>query len=187
MCFSLKFREVQNEITKEQIKFINKCHPDYQSTIELEFRTEIFEENMETAERLSSSSSDNAVYGVNCLSDLTKKEFSSLLGVIPPSEDSFAKREFVKVEQTLPASLDWRTGWTTPVKNQGNCGSCWAFCATTVMESRWRIKSKSTATTVSRLSEQELVDCCRSAYYCYGCNGGWPANAWFYAKDKKGL
>lgn len=186
MVSCLKFREVENEITKEQIAFINKCKPDYESLIEFQFRTEVFEDKLETIQALNDAKTDAAVYGTNCLSDLTNKELSGLLGIIPPSGESYAKREFAKVEQTLPATLNWTNGWTTPVKNQGSCGSCWAFCATTVMESRWKIKKNSKTTAVSLLSEQELVDCSGS-YGNYGCNGGWPSNGWRYSKAKKGL
>ena len=55
----------------------------------------------------------------------------------------------------------------TPVKNQKNCGSCWAFSAVATMEGA---HSKQTGQLVS-LSEQDLVDCVDD---CYGCGGGWP-------------
>lgn len=73
--------------------------------------------------------------------------------------------------------IDWTTkGGVSSVKNQGQCGSCWAFSATGVLESAAKIKGQSV-----NLSEQQLVDC-SSAQGNHGCNGGWPSNALNYVK-----
>ncbi len=74
------------------------------------------------------------------------------------------------------------------VKNQGGCGSCWAFSATSVLEARISILKTATASGVLvppvRLSEQQLVDCTLTGtFYNYGCNGGWSDSAWGYAKE----
>jgi len=71
--------------------------------------------------------------------------------------------------------VDWTTqGKVSAVKNQGSCGSCWAFSATGVLESFYLFKGQSTS-----LSEQQLVDCSRPQGN-QGCNGGWPSNALKY-------
>ena len=64
------------------------------------------------------------------------------------------------------------------MKNQGGCGSCWAFAATTVQET---MQSKMTGNPVERLSEQEGVDCDNRSY---GCNGGWMHNYWMMSKER---
>jgi cathepsin L len=74
------------------------------------------------------------------------------------------------------ADIDWTAkGGVTSVKNQGQCGSCWAFAATATSESWALIKTKTTYD----LSEQQLIDCSTS-YGNQGCNGGWPASALKY-------
>ena len=83
------------------------------------------------------------------------------------------QREYKAAE--VNGDVDWTTkGKVSRVKNQGQCGSCWAFSATGVMES-WALMNGKTAD----LAEQQLVDCSRPQGN-QGCNGGWPYNALKY-------
>jgi C1A family cysteine protease len=82
-----------------------------------------------------------------------------------------------------PASVDWEaSGDVTPVKNQGQCGSCWAFATTGSIECDYAIDHGK----LNSLSEQQLVDCSRS-YGNYGCDGGWWYNAYDYVLAEGGL
>jgi cathepsin L len=81
-------------------------------------------------------------------------------------------------------SVDWTAaGKVTPVKNQGQCGSCWSFSATGSMECEYAIAHGGSPLS---LSEQQLVDCSGS-YGNQGCNGGWYYDAWKYAESEGGL
>ena len=119
--------------------------------------------------------------GINQFSDLTQEEFINFyLGeknsAIPMLEDE-------PVNAGFAGEIDWRTkGIITAVKNQGKCGSCWAFAATAAHET-YQVKTHGRPNTIS-LSEQQLVDCATgSPYDNQGCNGGFGARALEYIKD----
>jgi len=117
--------------------------------------------------------------GVTQFSDLTHDEFQALWTPNKYQSDAVDPDMLVFVADeslTLPTTVDWRTqGAVTPVKNQGQCGSCWAFSTTGSCEGAWKIAGN----TLTSLSEQELVDCSTS-YGNQGCNGGLMTNAFKY-------
>jgi cathepsin L len=78
-----------------------------------------------------------------------------------------------------PQSLDWRTkGAVTSVKNQGQCGGCYAFSAAAAMEGAYQIKTG----ILNDFSEQQIIDCSGS-YGNLGCNGGSMVTSFDFLKD----
>jgi len=123
---------------------------------------------------------------MNEFADLSGEEFAKIvLGscVIPKRNSTgaatFLKSPFIQV----PTSVDWRDkNLVTPIKDQKQCGSCWAFSTTGSLEGQ---HSKKTGKLVS-LSEQQLVDC-SGKFGNFGCMGGLMDNAFRYIKANGGI
>jgi len=113
--------------------------------------------------------------GINQFTHLTQEEFAqTYLGTIVPKSNVVVDETFTYVD------TNWVTaGAVTGVKNQGSCGSDWAFSATGALESMWKINYGS----LPSLSEQQLIDCSAS-YGNQGCNGGLIDSAFQYSRDK---
>jgi cathepsin L len=112
--------------------------------------------------------------GHNKFSTWTDDEFKRLLGN-KEVENYTAPMSELEVPESLPESIDWRTkGAVNPVKDQGHCGSCWAFAATAAIESHHFLYSGE----LLNLAEQQFVDCDPQSD---GCDGGYAMWAFDYA------
>jgi C1A family cysteine protease len=124
--------------------------------------------------------------GANQFADLTAHEFKARYtgGYVKPANRTYpaaAPKAQKLRSKANPASVNWVTaGAVTPVKNQEQCGSCWAFSATGSMEGATQIATG----TLPELSEQQLVDCVTADA---GCNGGWMDDAFAYVIANKGI
>ena len=88
--------------------------------------------------------------------------------------------------ESLPLSVDWtEKGAVTPVKDQGQCGSCWSFSTTGALEGAYAIKNSNLVS----FSEQQLVDCdtLGNSGRDHGCNGGLMDNAFSWISKNNGL
>ncbi len=105
--------------------------------------------------------------GETSMSALPLDEFMNRCGLIPPKDYVEPPIDPAVNTKSYPSSFDWRTmNGVSPVKAQGNCGSCWAFGTLAGLESMVMIYDGWTPD----LSEQQMVSCNN---YGYGCNGGW--------------
>uniref|UniRef100_A0A3Q2D014 Cathepsin L n=1 Tax=Cyprinodon variegatus TaxID=28743 RepID=A0A3Q2D014_CYPVA len=123
--------------------------------------------------------------GINHFADMTKEEFKQIMNGYKPKAEEKANGTFFKKPsfQKVPDSVDWRQeGYVTPVKDQGQCASCWAFSATGSLEGQL---FRATGRLVS-LSEQNLMDCSRSLGN-HGCDGGLAKKAFEYVYTNGGL
>ncbi|XP_012936974.1 cathepsin L1 [Aplysia californica] len=118
----------------------------------------------------------------NKYSDMTNDEFNRIMNGMNVHKEP-GKYVSGQYKAYLPASVDWRKkGYVTPVKDQGQCGSCWAFSTTGSLEGQ---HFKSSGKLVS-LSESNLVDCSQK-WGNHGCNGGLMDQGFQYVIDNKGI
>lgn len=118
---------------------------------------------------------------VNQFADLTEGEFKTktLCNYNQRLNNQQNSLRYTRDMDDLPSSIDWTTkGAVTPVKDQGQCGSCWAFSTTGSVEGAYFLTSGN----LTSLSEQQLVDCSGS-YQNQGCNGGLMDYGFEYIKD----
>lgn len=115
----------------------------------------------------------SAKYGITEFADLTSTEYKQRTGLWQRSEDKPSKNAPAVIPNiALPKEFDWREkGVISKVKNQGMCGSCWAFSVTGNVEGLHAVKTGK----LEEYSEQELLDCDTSDS---ACNGGLMDNAY---------
>jgi len=158
-----------------------KEHGKFYGAHEFTHRYNAFKWNMDYVEAWNSRNS-STVLGLNILADLTNEEYQRIYLGTKITVEVIALPEFEDVA-SLADTVDWRTsGAVTPIKDQGQCGSCWSFSATGAIEAAYKL---STQKLVS-LSEQNLMDC-STAYGNQGCNGGLMTSAFKYVQANKGI
>jgi len=132
---------------------------------EFDFRFNIFNDKDAYINKVNFEQ-DSFTLGHNEFSTMTVDEARARLGYKMPKGTEI-KEPTLLDDTNLSQAVDWRTaGGVNAVKNQGHCGSCWAFSATCAVEfAHWRATK-----TLLSLSEQQVVSCSTRDY---GCKGGW--------------
>ena len=127
--------------------------------------------------------------GHNAYSGYSNEEFKMLMGFNDINDNKFNTnylRGTNNYVNSLPLSVDWRDkNVVTEIKNQGQCGSCWAFSTIATLESAVAIKTG----ILTNLSEQQLVDCDnhKNGGSDHGCNGGLMDNAFSWIGKNNGI
>jgi len=166
--------------------FIQTYGKSYSSDVEYWHRYQIFVENLKLADERNQLEGAE-VHGVTKFMDLTPMEFKSSLGFTPKErmgEIAMASK-FPSPDATFcgatATNCDYaQLGAVTPVKDQGQCGSCWAFSATEATETATFLAGKA----LPILSPQEIVDCDKTDG---GCNGGDTPTAYEFIIKEGGL
>jgi len=171
-----------NTLTAEDmefLKYVTKFGKSYGTKEEFDFRADLFKKNLAAIAEENSRNENTFTVGVNKFADWTPAEYRRMLAYKPVRG---AKKLAEAKNVSIPASVDWRLeGAVNPVKDQGQCGSCWAFSGVGVLESRYKIFKG----TLFNLAEQQLVDCARGVpYSSEGCNGGEMTDVFDYSAKK---
>eukprot|EP01086_Lenisia_limosa_P006937 TRINITY_DN261_c0_g5_i1.p1 TRINITY_DN261_c0_g5~~TRINITY_DN261_c0_g5_i1.p1 ORF type:complete len:343 (+),score=93.48 TRINITY_DN261_c0_g5_i1:3-1031(+) len=175
------------------LKFVEKHGRVYGSNYEILRRREVFSQNVYTAEKLGMLNPEAEFSAVDSpFGDLTAEEFQTQ--VLGHDIDSASVYRSCLAEgvtmpaqpETFPTNFDWRQheGIINPIKNQGSCGSCWAFSTAFTIETMLNIHTDKSFD----LSRQQIVDCSKGGsnvfyhgknitVYNDGCGGGWPWSA----------
>ncbi|CAG9838262.1 unnamed protein product [Diabrotica balteata] len=163
--------------------FVAKYDKKYMNVVEHMYRFGVFKDNLKIIYLLNKHEQGTAVYKITKYTDMTPEEFSMSHGyrtdLRSENEIPFEQAKIPQID--LPTSFDWREkNAVTEIKDQGACGSCWAFSTTGNVEGQYAIKYKK----LQSFSEQELVDCDKLDD---GCNGGLMDNAYRTIEKLGGL
>jgi len=153
----------------------------YQNVEEFTLRYSNFLDSLERVAKLNKDGRN--VYGVTKFSDMSPAEFKKqYLGFNPTKAPKPTKAKIAPAPKSPNAtSADWRDkGAVTAVKDQQQCGSCWAFSATEQIESNWFLAGND----LIELSPQQIVSCDTTDA---GCSGGWTTSAYQYVQGAGGL
>lgn len=184
---TLKFSQPLRNFDQEWHLYKSTFKKTYPTVVHENVRRKVWEQNLLYIHKHNLEADMNMhTYrlGVNEYADMTNEEYRKVLlgyrmNTTIPRGSAFLPPSNVD----LPTTVDWRKkGYVTPVKNQGQCGSCWAFSTTGSLEGQ---HFRKTGRLVS-LSEQNLVDCSRS-FGNNGCNGGLMDRAFQYIKANGGI
>jgi C1A family cysteine protease len=184
----------EHGIKKQWEQFKKQYNKSYESHEEEARRFHIFKQSLKRAAE-HQAKNPKAKFGVTQFSDLTPEEHQRFYRMPnlknklanyakPPAKNfSIPLKPNARGCSPDPTNYDWNNcGVVTPVYNQGQCGSCWAFSATETIESYFALDGGQ----LTQLSMEQIVDC-DTGGEDQGCNGGFPSGAYKYVEGAGGL
>ena len=158
------------------ISFTNTFDKTYDTYLEYYHRSQIYNDNINFIQEHNKKNLYQLE--INEFGDMTNDEFKNYFNLKNLPHIIGSNFEDYNLSE-IPDSINWvEKGAVTDVKNQGQCGSCWAFSTTGAIEGSYYLQHD----TLLSFSEQYLVDC-SSDYGNYGCRGGLPTNAYKYIEE----
>lgn len=168
--------EYASESNVEMIfsSWMKEHNKEYKGAAETVSRYNKFKTNLAWINQRNTELSHMQV-GLNEFADMTEEEFAGIY--LHGIDLSTYNESIVKYTDYSNNPVEVTGKCATAVRNQGQCGSCWAFSAAGAAEGLLCIQGEG-ENAYGHVSPQELVDCC-----CSGCNGGWPHTALDYYKS----
>jgi len=170
---------LSERITEDEMaymRYVTEWGKSYGTKAEFKFRMEQFKKTLKNIAEHEADNEHTSTVGINHMADWTDAEYKKLLGYKASEKVQGEEPEELDVSN-LEGAVDWRTkGAVTPVKNQGRCGSCWAFSTTGSVEGAMQIAGNK----LQSFSEQQLVDCSKRNN---GCHGGLMDYAFEYIES----
>ncbi|XP_072993733.1 senescence-specific cysteine protease SAG39-like [Typha latifolia] len=175
------------EIAERYERWMAQYGKSYTTAEEQQRRFEVFKKNVYYIDAANRGYRRGYSLSVNQFADLTNEEFMAShagSGFEDPKRGTTPTTAPVHANVSrVPSSIDWRAkGAVNPIKDQGRCGSCWAFSAVAAVEGIIQIKKGK----LLSLSEQELVDCDTRGKN-HGCQGGNKQEAFKFIRSNKGI
>jgi C1A family cysteine protease len=160
-------------------EYVAKHGKNYGTIAEFKFREAQYNAKKAAFEQENSKNGNTFTLAVNKFSDWTSDEYKKILGYKAPAPHAEVNYNYSKLDATAaPVSVDWRTaGAVNAPKDQGQCGSCWAFSTVAALEGAHFVSKNELVS----LSEQQLVDC---SGWNHGCNGGSMTLAFLYTQSQ---
>jgi C1A family cysteine protease len=172
-----------DDVELDFAKWMVQNDKKYEDNTQYLYRMAVYADNLKKIEQLNQQG--GAVFAPNKFADLTFNEFRVMLGYRSnqTNKDDIPVLRYSRL--AAPDTFDWISkGKVTPVKNQEQCGSCWAFSATENIESVWLIAKDLTPDNFKPLAPQQIVDCDKNDG---GCNGGDTPTAYEYVIHAGGM
>lgn len=181
IVFNMMSTQIVNNSSylNKYLQYLDNYDKHYNST-EFWTRYDIYVNN---TNYISKHNNENYTMGINRYTDMSRVEFRDIYFKKTMKPHSKVVTRRLTKNTSITDAIDWRAnGWVTNVKDQQQCGSCWAFSAIGAIEGQHANVTKKLVS----LSEQDMVDCSGSLGN-EGCNGGWPEAAMRYVIQQGGV